>query len=85
MSYQGSWNDPNIPDASEELTKNMPNIPDAEYARDDWYDYFFSNPKRPTIVCLCGSTKFMQHFEQANINETLKGNICVDSWSQYER
>jgi len=31
----------------------------------------------PTIVCLCGSTKFRKAFESANLTETLKGNIVL--------
>lgn len=30
-----------------------------------------------TIVCLCGSTRFSQAFQQANLNETLAGNIVL--------
>jgi hypothetical protein len=30
-----------------------------------------------TIVCLCGSTRFLPEFETANRNETLKGKIVV--------
>ncbi|HAG53250.1 MAG TPA: hypothetical protein DCL21_05645 [Alphaproteobacteria bacterium] len=29
------------------------------------------------IVCFCGSTKFKQAFEQANRQESLKGNIVL--------
>jgi hypothetical protein len=32
---------------------------------------------RPTIVCLCGSTRFAYAFKQANFTETLKGNIVL--------
>lgn len=32
---------------------------------------------RPTIVCLCGSTRFFQAFQDANFQETLKGNIVL--------
>jgi hypothetical protein len=31
----------------------------------------------PTIVCLCGSTKFAKAFADANLEETLKGNIVL--------
>ncbi|GHO88044.1 hypothetical protein [Dictyobacter formicarum] len=31
----------------------------------------------PTIVCLCGSTRFSEAFHQANLNETLKGKIVL--------
>lgn len=32
---------------------------------------------RPKIVCLCGSTKFKDEFEKAQLDETLKGNIVL--------
>lgn len=32
---------------------------------------------RPTIVCLCGSTRFSEAFQKANLNETLAGNIVL--------
>lgn len=35
------------------------------------------NPMRPTIVCLCGSTRFSEAFQEANLRETLKGNIVL--------
>lgn len=31
----------------------------------------------PKVVCLCGSTRFMEAFQKANLNETLKGNIVL--------
>ena len=31
----------------------------------------------PTIVCLCGSTRFQQTFINANRDETIKGNIVL--------
>jgi hypothetical protein len=31
----------------------------------------------PTIVCLCGSTRFSEAFQQANYEETLKGKIVL--------
>lgn len=33
--------------------------------------------KRPTIVCLCGSTRFIETFQQANLRETLDGHIVL--------
>jgi hypothetical protein len=33
--------------------------------------------RRPKIVCLCGSTKFREAFEQANHDESLKGHIVL--------
>jgi hypothetical protein len=32
---------------------------------------------RPTIVCLCGSTRFTEAFRAANLNETLAGRIVL--------
>lgn len=32
---------------------------------------------RPKIVCLCGSTRFSQAFQDANLNETLAGHIVL--------
>ena len=34
-------------------------------------------PERPTIVCLCGSTRFRQEYEAANSRETLAGKIVL--------
>lgn len=33
--------------------------------------------KFPTIVCLCGSTRFVKQFQEAEFDETLKGNIVL--------
>jgi hypothetical protein len=35
------------------------------------------NQRTPTKVCLCGSTRFSEAFKQANLSETLKGNIVL--------
>src|SRR5258708_1447953 len=32
---------------------------------------------KPTIVCLCGSTRFSEAFGQFNLKETLAGNIVL--------
>lgn len=32
---------------------------------------------RPVIVCLCGSTRFSEAFQQANLRETLAGKIVL--------
>lgn len=32
---------------------------------------------KPTIVCLCGSTRFSQQFREANLEETLAGKIVL--------
>jgi multidrug resistance efflux pump len=33
--------------------------------------------QRPTIVCLCGSTRFSEAFREANLRETLAGRIVL--------
>ena len=32
---------------------------------------------RPTVVCLCGSTRFMDAFQRANLEETIAGRIVL--------
>ena len=32
---------------------------------------------KPTIVCLCGSTRFSEAFKEANLTETLAGKIVL--------
>jgi hypothetical protein len=32
---------------------------------------------KPTIVCLCGSTRFLDAFREANLRETLAGKIVL--------
>jgi hypothetical protein len=34
-------------------------------------------PDFPTIVCLCGSTRFMEAWQAANLSETLAGKIVL--------
>jgi len=34
-------------------------------------------PPRPTVVCLCGSTRFYKAFRKANLNLTLTGKIVL--------
>lgn len=34
-------------------------------------------PDRPHIVCLCGSTRFSQTYQDANLTETLSGDIVL--------
>lgn len=34
-------------------------------------------PARPAIVCLCGSTRFYEAFQQANYDETMAGRIVL--------
>lgn len=37
----------------------------------------YRNYTRPVIVCLCGSTRFMEAFQAANLSETLAGRIVL--------
>lgn len=42
--------------------------------------YFMSTkliPKKPNIVCLCGSTKFLETFHKKNAEFTLQGAIVL--------
>lgn len=34
-------------------------------------------PTRPTIVCLCGSTRFYKEFLEQNYQETMRGHIVL--------
>jgi hypothetical protein len=34
-------------------------------------------PKKRTITCLCGSTKFWRTFQRAGLQETMRGNIVL--------
>lgn len=34
-------------------------------------------PPRPTVVCLCGSTRFYEAFQRANYEETMAGKIVL--------
>lgn len=36
-----------------------------------------STSERPTVVCLCGSTRFSHAFREANLRETLAGRIVL--------
>lgn len=36
---------------------------------------------RPTVVCLCGSTRFRQAFDLANLHESLSGKIVISRGS----
>jgi hypothetical protein len=38
---------------------------------------FFFDLERPTIVCLCGSTRFYNVFSKLNLEETLAGKIVL--------
>lgn len=33
--------------------------------------------KKPTVVCLCGSTRFSEAYQEMNLRETLAGNIVL--------
>lgn len=48
-----------------------------------WYEMFsrqvrnMAPPDFPKIVCLCGSTRFMEAFQEANLRLTLEGVIVL--------
>jgi len=44
---------------------------------DDEYMIKLAGQEGPTIVCLCGSTRFSESFQEVNLQETLKGNIVL--------
>jgi hypothetical protein len=48
----------------------------APYQREE-KEWYTRKPARPTIVCLCGSTRFRDAFEEANLEETLAGKIVL--------
>jgi hypothetical protein len=50
-------------------------IEEWDYAPIKWQDK--PKIKKPTVVCLCGSTRFKSYFEKANADETLAGNIVL--------
>ena len=41
--------------------------------------------RRPTIVCLCGSVRFLEAFDQASLRETLAGRIVLSVGSHHQR
>lgn len=43
----------------------------------DKADSIQADTKRPTIVCLCGSTRFWRIFQKASLQETLAGKIVL--------
>ncbi|PTA69486.1 hypothetical protein [Deinococcus arcticus] len=42
-------------------------------------------PERPTIVCLCGSVRFLAEFDAASLAETLAGRIVLSVGSHRQR
>ena len=65
-----------VPEESWECCENVPGI--GEFLRQvlggNWGT---GDIKRPTIVCLCGSTRFGDAFQDANLKETLEGKIVL--------
>lgn len=43
----------------------------------DWCACEPEGPERPLIVCLCGSTRFYDEFQQANYDLTMRGEIVL--------
>lgn len=53
---------------------------DDERAQELAVEYILSDDYRagfPTIVCLCGSTRFWRTFQEASLRETLAGKIVL--------
>lgn len=50
-------------------------VPVRGYPRHDLQR--FCSGEFPKIVCLCGSTRFMEAFQEANLSETIQGNIVL--------
>jgi len=40
-------------------------------------DYRMATTERPTIVCLCGSTRFWRQFQRSSLSETMAGRIVL--------
>lgn len=51
--------------------QNMPPFPCV-----NWHPVV-ARSERPLIVCLCGSTRFYEAFQQANYDETMAGRIVL--------
>lgn len=39
--------------------------------------FLMKTPNFPTIICLCGSTRFWRTFQEASLRETLAGKIVL--------
>ena len=44
---------------------------------EDAVEQYDEAPELPRVVCLCGSTRFYDEFQKANLRETLRGNIVL--------
>ena len=54
--------------------------PDCYYCRGKGWLPLATKPRipiKPRIVCLCGSTRFMEAFQKVNMEETLAGHIVL--------
>lgn len=52
----------------------------AQQQMDDWVSTFtngWKETEKPRVICLCGSTRFSEAFQAANLRETLEGNIVL--------
>lgn len=52
-------------------------FPEVLHHLDNALKAFEKLPKLPKIICLCGSTRFYQQFQEANFRLTMKGNIVL--------
>jgi hypothetical protein len=58
------------------MNENTQPMIEKPYHREE-KDWYTAKPARPVIVCLCGSTRFRDAFEAANLAETLAGKIVL--------
>lgn len=61
--FNSSWVERNV------YLRQKPGVPESEHHYEQY--------ERPVIVCLCGSTRFMEAWQAANLSETLAGRIVL--------
>lgn len=60
------------------MAEFQPGMLEEAYIRlEDSLGIASASTQKPTIVCLCGSTRFGEAFRNANLNETLAGKIVL--------
>lgn len=70
----------NLTTATHLLRQCLPHLPESVIPgiRHDVSEFLSSKvDDRPKIVCLCGSTRFMEAFRAASLAETIAGNIIL--------
>lgn len=72
-----------IDKAADEYMKRVGSVDKSEIIRHDfiegakWAWDTARSGERPKIICLCGSTRFKDAFDEANYQETMNGNIVL--------